>query len=58
MGDTDYEAMRAELGKLTVKQLRKIARAEGICLGYDGSTKRATVGAIVSARKHRERNGY
>lgn len=51
----DYDAMRADLMSRTVRQLREIARAEGICLGYDGSTKKRIVGAIVSHRWHIER---
>jgi hypothetical protein len=51
---TDYAAMRADLSKRTMKQLREIARADGICLGYDGATKRGTVDAIVGHRKYRE----
>ena len=51
---TDYEAMRDELSKLTVKQLRTIARDEGICLSYSGATKKGTVDEIVSQRRYRE----
>ena len=42
MPSTDYAQMRADLATHTMKQLRAIARAEGICLGYDGATKRGT----------------
>lgn len=52
---TDYEAMHADLSKLTTKQLREIARNEGICLGYAGSTKRGMVNEIVSQREYREK---
>ena len=55
---TDYEKMRAELFKLTVKELREIARDEGICLSYSGATKRGTVDEIVSQRRYREHEGY
>ncbi len=55
---TNYNQMRDELSKLTTKQLREIARNEGICLGYAGSTKRGMVNEIVSQREYRERNGY
>ena len=51
---TDYDAMRDSLSKLTVKQLRDIARTEGICLSYSGSTKKGIVGEIVSQRRHME----
>lgn len=54
MTQTDYAAMRADLARHTVKQLRAIARDEGICLGYDGATKRGTVDAIVGERQYRE----
>jgi threonine aldolase len=46
--------MRADLSAKTMKQLREIARAEGICLGYDGARKDTAVAAIVSQRRHRE----
>lgn len=54
MTQTDYSAMRADLARRTMKQLREIARAEGITLGYDGATKRGTVDAIVGERQYRE----
>lgn len=49
----DWEAMREELSCLTVKQLRQIAKNEGICLGYAASRKDTTVNEIVSARRCR-----
>jgi hypothetical protein len=56
MPSTDkYAAMRADLARRTMKQLREIARAEGICLGYDGSRKDTAVNAIVGQRRYRER---
>ena len=33
MSEDKYAAMRADLSKRTMKQLRAIARAEGICGG-------------------------
>lgn len=54
MSKTDYAAMRADLARRTMKQLREIAKHEGICLGYDGATKRGTVDAIVGERQYRE----
>lgn len=54
MPSTDYAAMRADLANHTMKQLREIARIEGITLGYDGATKRGTVDAIVGERQYRE----
>jgi len=55
MTQTDYAAMRADLATHTMKQLREIARAEGITLGYDGSRKDTTIAAIVGNREYRER---
>ena len=55
MTNTDYSAMRADLARHTMKQLREIARAEGICLGYDGARKDTAVAAIVGNREYRER---
>lgn len=51
---TDYEVMRSDLSRLTMRELKEIAKREGICLGYDGSRKENTVEAIVSQRRHRE----
>lgn len=53
----DYDQMRADLNRLTVKQLREVARAEGICLGYDGARKDTAIAAIVGNREYRERTG-
>lgn len=49
----DWEAMREELSGLTVRQLRQIAKDEGICLGYAASRKDTTVGEIITARRCR-----
>ncbi len=57
MREDVWEDMRVRLMGLTTKQLRQIARDEGICLGYDASRKDTTVGAIVSARRHRALRG-
>lgn len=57
MDEGVWEDMRERLMGLTTKQLRQIARDEGICLGYDASRKDTTVGAIVSARRHRALRG-
>ena len=54
---TDWDAMARELSRLTVRELRKVARDEGICLGYDGSRKAMALQAIVAWRRHREENG-
>ena len=39
--------------KLTVKQLRQIAKDEGICLGYAASRKDTTIDQIVGNRRYR-----
>lgn len=57
MNEGIWEDMRERLMSLTTKQLRQIARDEGICLGYEASRKDTTVGAIVSARRHRAMSG-
>ena len=57
MKQTDYDAMRADLMAKTMKELRAIARAEGICLGYDGARKDTAAAAIVSHREHMAREG-
>lgn len=54
---TDYEEMRERLMRKTVKELRALARAEGISLGYDASRKETCVEAIVSNRRYRELEG-
>lgn len=51
---TDYDKMRDELMCMTVKQLKQIARDDGICLSYSGATKAGTVNEIVSQRRYRE----
>lgn len=52
-----WTEMREELSKLTVRELRQIAREEGICLGYSASRKRAMLDEIVSERRYREIQG-
>ena len=49
-----WEIMRDELSKLTVKQLKDIARKEGICLGNEAGCKEATVRRIVGQRRYWE----
>lgn len=49
-----WEEMRQELSHLTVKELKQLAKDEGICLGWDACRKDSTVGAIVSHRRHME----
>lgn len=53
MSEDRWDAMRADLQKLTVKQLRKIAKDEGICLGYAASRKDTTIDQIVGNRRYR-----
>lgn len=43
---------RDSLRRLTVRQLRAVARAEGVSLGYDGNTKENIIGAIITHRMH------
>ena len=57
MSEQIWDEMRERLMGLTTKQLKQIARDEHICLGYDASRKDTTVGAIVSARRHRAMSG-
>lgn len=53
MSEETWDEMRESLMGLTVRQLRQIARDEGICLGYAASSKNATIGEIVGTRRHR-----
>lgn len=55
---TDYDAMRADLMALTMRELKGIARAEGITLGYDAARKDTTAAAIVAHRRGKERKGH
>ena len=48
-----WEDMRERLMGLTAKQLKQLAKDEGICLGYDACRKDSMVGNIVSTRRHR-----
>lgn len=42
---------RERLEKMTMKQLREVAKDEGICLGYDGSRKANAIGLILKWRR-------
>lgn len=42
------------LERMTMKQLREVAKAEGVCLGYDGARKATAVEAIRGHRRHLE----
>lgn len=39
------------LEKMTMKQLREVAKNEGICLGYDGLRKADAVIAIIEWKR-------
>ena len=57
MTEEVWDEMRERLMRLTTKQLRQIARDEGIALGYAASRKDTTVAEIVSQRRHRALSG-
>lgn len=57
MSEETWDEMRESLMGLTVRQLRQIARDEGICLGYAASSKNETIGEIVGTRRHRAMRG-
>lgn len=53
MRESDEEAMRRSLMRLTVRELRRVAREEGACLGY-ATRKADVVGEIVAHRSYVE----
>lgn len=53
-----FEEMRDELMQLTLKEIKAIAKRDGITLGYDGSRKDSAVSAIVTGRRYQEMHGY
>ena len=53
-----YAAMRADLGAKTMKQLREIARAEGICLGYNRESVETVAAAITTSRMYRKQREH
>lgn len=53
-----WDAMREELSRMTLKELRALAKRYGICLGYAASRKDTCVSEIVSSRQYQEENGY
>lgn len=57
MNEEVWEEMRERLTRLTLKQLKQVARDEGITLGYAASRKDMTVGEIVSQRRGRALRG-
>lgn len=54
MTDDDERRMREHLQSLTVRELKDVARAEGICLGYAGATKAGTIDEIIANRRYRD----
>ena len=57
MNEAIWDEMRERLMSLTTKQLRQLAKDEGITLGYAASRKDTTVGEIVSQRRSRALRG-
>ena len=57
MNDRKYLDMYDELMKHTVKELKAIAKRDGICLGYAASRKDTLVAAIVGGRRYQELTG-
>ena len=57
MTEEDERRMRERLSALTVRELKDIARAEGICLGYAGATKAGTIDEIIANRRYRDMRG-
>lgn len=55
--EAEWEQMRERLMKLTLRQLKQIAKDEGVCLGYAACRKDTTVSEIVGQRRHRARSG-
>ena len=52
-----WDEMRDQLMGLSVKELKAIAKEEGICLGYAAARKDSMVGEIVTYRRNRELHG-
>lgn len=49
--ESEWKRMREQLMGLTMRQLKQIAKDEGICLGYAASRKDTTVADIVGHRR-------
>ena len=45
------QADRERLEKMTLKELKAVAKDEGISLGYDGSRKANAIGLILEWRR-------
>ncbi len=50
MTGAEEEAMRRALMRLTLRELRRVAREEGVCLGY--VTRKADVVGEIVAHRH------
>lgn len=57
MNEGIWDDMRERLMGLTTKQLRQLAKDEGISLGYAASRKDSAVAEIVTQRRHRALRG-
>ena len=57
MDEGVWDDMRERLMGLTTKQLRQLAKDEGITLGYAASRKDTAVAEIVSRRRRRALRG-
>lgn len=51
--ERDWDEMREGLARLTMRELRQVARDEHITLGYAGGRKDSCVEEIVSQRQYR-----
>lgn len=53
VNEFDESARHDELMRMTMRELRQLARDEGVCLGYAGSRKDTAVNEIVSCERYR-----
>lgn len=58
MDESKWDEMKADLMAKTAKELRAIAKAEGIVLGNEAARKESTAAAIVTWRRNAELMGY
>lgn len=56
--EQQWKDMREELSKRSVKELRALAKSEGISLGYSATRKDSTVSCIVTNRRNRALEEY
>ena len=56
--ERQWEDMRDELSKRSVKELKQLAKSEGISLGYSAARKDSTVLCIVTNRRNRALEEY